>query len=107
MPPHKPAKPTERYYTLGQACQACRLKPHQVRYWEACIPALKPAKHRGNRRLYTQEEINTLLRVRHGVYDQGQSLASLQAQFPTPTRPTSPTQELIHELQAVIDVLKS
>lgn len=97
------------YLTLGEACHACGLKPHVVRYWESQIPALKPAKHRGTRRLYSPQEVNTLLRVKQWLLEQSYSFKQVNALLPTPaaTAPAQPLAPLIKELQEVIFLLNS
>ena len=59
-----------RTYPIGQVSSLLGVKPHILRYWEEEIPFLSPRKDRSGRRLYTEREVQLLLRVRHLLYEQ-------------------------------------
>ncbi len=60
----------KHYYTINEVAEITKIKPHVIRYWESCIPALKPKKIRG-RRLYTKEEIELINLIKRLRYEEG------------------------------------
>ena len=55
-------------YTSGQAEEITGVKQHVLRYWEEVIPGFAPKKDFGGRRLYSQKDIETVLRLKHLIY---------------------------------------
>ncbi len=66
-----PEIPRKRYFAIGEVSDLCAVKPHVLRYWEQEFPQLKPAKRRGNRRYYQQDDVQMVRRIRALLYDQG------------------------------------
>jgi DNA-binding transcriptional MerR regulator len=66
-----PLIPGKRYFTIGEVSDLCGVKPHVLRYWEQEFPQLKPAKRRGNRRYYQQQDVAMIRQIRALLYDQG------------------------------------
>ena len=55
-------------YTIGQVEEITGVKQHVLRYWEEVIPGFAPKKDFGGRRLYTQKDLETVLRMKHLIY---------------------------------------
>ena len=55
-------------YTIGQAEEITGVKQHVLRYWEEVIPGFAPKKDFGGRRLYSQKDIETVLRLKPLIY---------------------------------------
>ncbi len=66
-----PPIPAKRYFTIGEVCELCGVKPHVLRYWEQEFTQLRPVKRRGNRRYYQHHEVLLIRRIRELLYDQG------------------------------------
>jgi DNA-binding transcriptional MerR regulator len=66
-----PEIPRKRYFAIGEVSELCDVKPHVLRYWEQEFPQLKPAKRRGNRRYYQQDDVLMVRRIRSLLYEQG------------------------------------
>ena len=66
-----PPIPAKRYFTIGEFCELCGVKPHVLRYWEQEFTQLKPVKRRGNRRYYQHHEVLLVRRIRELLYSQG------------------------------------
>jgi DNA-binding transcriptional MerR regulator len=56
-------------YTIGDAEKILRVKDHVIRYWEREVPLLRPAKDTYGRRLYSDRDIQLLLRLKHLLYE--------------------------------------
>ena len=55
-------------YTIGQVEEISGVKQHVLRYWEEVIPGFAPKKDFGGRRLYSQKDLETILRLKHLIY---------------------------------------
>ncbi|MBQ3835842.1 MAG: MerR family transcriptional regulator, partial [Treponema sp.] len=55
-------------YTIGQVEEITGVKQHVLRYWEEVIPGFAPKKDLGGRRLYSQKDMEIVLRMKHLIY---------------------------------------
>lgn len=58
------------YYSIGEVCDLSGLKPHVLRYWETQFDVLNPTKNRAGNRVYRQRDVETVLLVKHLLYDE-------------------------------------
>lgn len=58
------------YYSIGEVCDLTGLKPHLLRYWESQIKSLAPTKNRAGNRVYRPVDIETVLLVKHLLYEE-------------------------------------
>ena len=56
-------------YTIGEVSQLLGVKQHVIRYWEEEVPFLAPKKSKSGRRVYTDRELQLLLRLKHLLYE--------------------------------------
>ena len=57
------------YYSIGEVSALTGLKAHVLRYWETQFAVLSPSKNRGGTRVYRMREIETILLVKHLLYE--------------------------------------
>ena len=62
-------------YTIGHVARLAALKPFVLRYWETEFPMLQPRKGSGGRRLYRQEDVDQVFRIKRLLYDEGFTIA--------------------------------
>jgi DNA-binding transcriptional MerR regulator len=65
----------ERLYKIGEVCRIADVQPYVLRYWETEFPSLAPNKSGGGQRLYTQREIDIILRIKQLLYAEGFTIA--------------------------------
>jgi DNA-binding transcriptional MerR regulator len=65
----------ERLYAIGDVSRLADLKPFVLRYWETEFPMLEPIKSEGGRRLYRQEDVDMVFRIKRLLYDEGFTIA--------------------------------
>jgi DNA-binding transcriptional MerR regulator len=53
------------WYSIGEAEEITGVKAHVLRYWESVIPGFAPQKDTGGRRIYSQREIDIILRLKY------------------------------------------
>jgi DNA-binding transcriptional MerR regulator len=64
-----------RLYKIGEVCKIADVQPYVLRYWETEFPALAPNKSGGGQRLYSQREIDIILRIKQLLYSEGFTIA--------------------------------
>ena len=71
------AQPTieKDFYRIGEVSRLTALKPFVLRYWETEFPMLEPVKSASGHRLYRQEDVEMVLRIKRLLYDEGFTIA--------------------------------
>src|SRR5438046_8899305 len=64
-----------RLYTIGEVSRLADLKAFVLRYWESEFPMLQPTKDDAGRRVYRQEEVDLVFRIKRLMYDEGFTIA--------------------------------
>jgi DNA-binding transcriptional MerR regulator len=64
-----------RLYRIGEVSRIAELKPFVLRYWETEFPVLQPVKSPRGHRLYRQEDVDLVLRIKRLLYDEGFTIA--------------------------------
>ncbi len=63
------------YYSIGEVSQLTEVKPHVLRYWESLFPELNPQKNKAGKRIYTQKDLDVVLRFKELIKDKKFSTA--------------------------------
>ena len=63
------------FYRIGEVSRLTDLKPFVLRYWETEFPMLEPVKSPSGHRLYRQEDVEMVLRIKRLLYDEGYTIA--------------------------------
>ncbi len=64
-----------RMYRIGEVSRLADLKPFVLRYWETEFPMLQPVKSARGHRLYRQEDVDLVLKIKRLLYDEGFTIA--------------------------------
>jgi DNA-binding transcriptional MerR regulator len=62
-------------YRIGEVSRIADLKPFVLRYWETEFPMLDPVKSASGHRLYRQEDVDVVLKIKRLLYDEGFTIA--------------------------------
>src|SRR5215475_12285486 len=65
----------ERLYRIGEVSRLSELKPFVLRYWETEFPMLEPVKSPSGHRMYRQEDVDMVLKIKRLLYDEGFTIA--------------------------------
>jgi DNA-binding transcriptional MerR regulator len=94
-----------RLYKIGEVCKIADVQPYVLRYWETEFPPLAPNKSGGGQRLYTQHEINVILRIKQLLYSEGFTIAGakkrLDLEIASPSGdivPAAPSKDVVKAL---------
>jgi DNA-binding transcriptional MerR regulator len=62
-------------YRIGEVSRLTDLKPFVLRYWETEFPMLEPVKSASGHRLYRQQDVDMVLKIKRLLYDEGFTIA--------------------------------
>jgi DNA-binding transcriptional MerR regulator len=92
--------PNKLFFKIGEVCEITDTQPYVLRYWESEFPALAPAKNSSGQRIYRRRDIETVLRIKQLLYDEGFTIAGAKkrlesemqgrAESPAPTPTPAP-----------------
>ncbi len=66
---------SKSFYRIGEVSRLTDTKPFVLRYWETEFPMLQPVKSPKGHRLYRREDVDTVLRIKRLLYDEGFTIA--------------------------------
>lgn len=69
------------------------VQPYVLRYWETEFPPLAPEKSGGGQRLYTQREIDIVMRIKQLLYSEGFTIAGAKKKLETELASGAPVVE--------------
>jgi DNA-binding transcriptional MerR regulator len=69
------AQTEKEFYRIGDVSKIAALKPFVLRYWETEFPMLQPIKSPSGHRLYRQEDVDLVLKIKRLLYDEGFTIA--------------------------------
>ncbi|MDR2892584.1 MAG: MerR family transcriptional regulator [Deltaproteobacteria bacterium] len=61
----------EKTYKIGEAAQLLNLKSYVLRFWETEFPQLNPLRTESGQRLYSEQDLVLLGRIRHLLHERG------------------------------------
>jgi DNA-binding transcriptional MerR regulator len=65
----------QRLYRIGEVARLTELKPFVLRYWQTEFPMLGPVKSPSGHRMYRQEDVDMVLKIKRLLYDEGFTIA--------------------------------
>jgi len=108
--------PNKLFFKIGEVCELTETQPYVLRYWESEFSALAPAKNSSGQRIYRRRDIETVLRIKQLLYDEGFTIAGAKKKLEVelsgrPDTPQSQAAEGLNEpgraaLKQVRDQLK-
>src|SRR5271169_1719979 len=82
-----PVIPDKLYFRIGEVAKLCRLPTHVLRFWETEFPQLKPVKSSTGQRMYRQRDVESALRIKKLLYEEGFTIAGARQQLRAESRP--------------------
>ncbi len=65
----------QKLYRIGEVSRVTELKPFVLRYWESEFPMLEPVKSPTGHRMYRQEDVDLVFKIKRLLYDEGFTIA--------------------------------
>jgi DNA-binding transcriptional MerR regulator len=102
------AIPNKLFFKIGEVCEITDTQPYVLRYWESEFPALAPAKNSSGQRIYRRRDIETVLRIKQLLYEEGFTIAGAKKRLETElagrsNTPTSQAGAVVESETAVED----
>jgi DNA-binding transcriptional MerR regulator len=93
------------FYRIGEVSRLTETKAFVLRYWETEFPMLQPVKTANGHRLYRREDVETVLRIKRLLYDEGFTIAGARRHLreaESGLADDAPAGELVAEAPATI-----
>lgn len=69
------------YFKIGEVAEIVGVPAYVLRYWETEFKAVKPQKSRAQQRVYRRQDVATLLRIKHLLYEKKFTIAGARQQL--------------------------
>jgi len=109
--------PDKLYFRIGEVSTLCKLPAYVLRFWETEFAQLKPVKSSTGQRMYRRKEVETVLRIKQLLYDEGFTIAGArqqlrvesktQAPLPFPGYSSGELKRLRHGLEEILTILSA
>jgi DNA-binding transcriptional MerR regulator len=110
--------PEKLYFRIGEVSTLCKLPAYVLRFWETEFPQLKPVKSSTGQRMYRRKDVETLIRIKTLLYDEGFTIAGArqqlrmetfntknQAPLPFPSHSAAEIRRIRHGLEEILSML--
>jgi len=108
--------PDKLYFRIGEVATLCHLPAYVLRFWESEFPQLKPVKSSTGQRMYRPRDVESVLRIKQLLYEQGFTISGARQQLRAETKsdksqaaipfPTQAAPEIQHIRQGLREILE-
>ena len=67
--------PDKLFFKIGEVSRLVGVEPYVLRYWESEFRHVRPNKSRGGQRMYRRKDVESLLRIKRLLKDEGFTIA--------------------------------
>jgi DNA-binding transcriptional MerR regulator len=112
--------PDKLYFRIGEVATLCRLPAYVLRFWESEFPQLRPVKSSTGQRMYRKRDVESVLRIKQLLYEQGFTISGARQQLraetksdktqtaiPFPTQSAPEIQHIRRGLKEILDLLSA
>ena len=112
--------PDKLYFRIGEVANLCRLPAYVLRFWESEFPQLKPVKSSTGQRMYRKRDVESVLRIKQLLYEQGFTISGARQQLrsenhsdktqtaiPFPSHSAPDLQHIRQGLREILDMLSA
>ncbi|HAR45654.1 MAG TPA: MerR family transcriptional regulator [Nitrospiraceae bacterium] len=92
-----PQPPRKLFYRIGEVSRLTALEPYVLRYWETEFPLLRPDKGKSGQRIYKENDLKNILRIKQLLYDEGYTISGAKRKL---------NGSKAQDVDAVIDAVK-
>jgi len=99
--------------SINDVSAQLELEPYILRFWENKFPTIRPVKGKGNRRLYNNEDIKIIKKIKDLLYNQGYTIEGANKYLNSSTKNIGAAnnnqaiENIINELKSIRSELKS
>ncbi len=112
--------PDKLYFRIGEVATLCHLPTYVLRFWESEFSQLKPVKSSTGQRMYRKRDVESVVRIKQLLYQQGFTIAGArqhlqaetkadktQAAIPFPSQPLPELQHIRQGLREILNLLST
>ena len=112
--------PDKLYFRIGEVASLCRLPAYVLRFWKTEFAQLKPVKSSTGQRMYRKRDVESVVRIKKLLYENGFTIAGARAQLreetkaernqgalPFPVPSSVSVAHLRHELKEILHILSA
>lgn len=112
--------PDKLYFRIGEVATLCHLPAYVLRFWESEFPQLKPVKSSTGQRMYRKRDVESVLRIKQLLYEQGFTISGARQQLraeiksdktqtaiPFPSHSAPEIQNIRQGLREILNLLSS
>jgi DNA-binding transcriptional MerR regulator len=112
--------PDKLYFRIGEVAVLCHLPAYVLRFWESEFPQLKPVKSSTGQRMYRKRDVESVLRIKQLLYEQGFTISGARQQLraesktdktqtaiPFPSHTVPEIQHIRQGLREILDLLSA
>src|ERR1700758_3500248 len=112
--------PDKLYFRIGEVASLSRLPAYVLRFWESEFPQLKPVKGNTGQRMYRRRDVESVLRIKQLLYEQGFTIVGArqqlrsetktekgQAAIPFPAQSSAEMQRIRQGLREILNLLSA
>lgn len=85
--PAKQEIPDKLYFRIGDVSRLAGIKPYVLRYWESEFPSISPKKSGTGQRLYRRKDVETILEIKHLLYEKRFTIEGARKAIETKPKP--------------------
>jgi len=74
-------QPAKERLRIGEAAALTEVPAYVLRYWETEFPSLQPEKTPSGQRRYRRQDLETILTIKHLLYEEGFTIAGARRQL--------------------------
>ncbi len=82
----QPEIPDKLYFRIGEVARLCSVEAYVLRFWESEFPQLRPNKSGTGQRLYRKRDVETAMRIKRLLHDEGYTIACARQIFHSDAR---------------------
>ena len=79
--------PDKLFFRIGEVSKLCTLPAYVLRFWETEFPQLKPVKSNTGQRMYRRKDVESVLRIKKLLYEEGFTIAGARQQLRSEIKP--------------------
>ena len=98
--------PDRLYFRIGEVAELCDLPTYVLRFWETEFPQLKPNKGSTGQRMYRRSDVETAVRIKKLLYEEGFTIAGAREHLKAESKSTKSQSPLLFPKQPPSTELK-
>ena len=109
-----PRIPSKKNFRIGEVAEIADVESYVLRFWETEFGSLRPTKSKSGQRMYSQDDVAIVLRIRDLLYEEGFTIEGARRQLKdkatqamvVPARTAAVLRQVRNEVQGPLQLAK-